>query len=91
MPLCCLETVTMPLLEEILPGPLLERLIAPRVELAAGAFVLYWMRTAVRAHENAALDTAIVAANALGIHVLVYHGVDERYPYASDRLHTFIL
>lgn len=58
---------------------------------ARGAFVLYWMRVAVRAEENAALDVALEAANALGLPVVVYHAVAERYPYASDRHHTFIL
>ncbi|CAN5469726.1 hypothetical protein BH11MYX1_BH11MYX1_41450 [soil metagenome] len=53
--------------------------------------VLYWMRMAVRDHENAALDAAVAAANALGLSVLVYHAVSERYPFASDRHHTFIL
>jgi hypothetical protein len=60
-------------------------------QAAKGAFVLYWMRVAVRDHENAALDAAIEAGNALGLPVLVYHAVSERYPYASDRHHTFLL
>ncbi len=54
-------------------------------------YVLYWMRVAVRDHENPALDAAVAAANALDATVLVYHAVSERYPYASDRHHTFIL
>ena len=54
-------------------------------------YVLYWMRVAVRDHENPALDAAIAAANALDAAVLVYHAVSERYPFASDRHHTFIL
>jgi deoxyribodipyrimidine photolyase len=54
-------------------------------------YVLYWMRVAVRDHENPALDAAVAAANALDATVLVYHGVSERYPFASDRHHTFIL
>ena len=58
---------------------------------APGSFVLYWMRVAVRDHENPALDAAIAAANALDKTVLVYHAVSERYPFASDRHHTFIL
>lgn len=56
-----------------------------------GAFVLYWMRTAVRAHENPALDVALTVGNALGLPVFVYHALSERYPYANDRHHTFIL
>ncbi len=54
-------------------------------------YVLYWMRVAVRDHENPALDAAVAAANALDVPVLVYHAVSERYPFASDRHHTFIL
>ena len=42
----------------------LDRLTPPE---SSGAFVLYWMRTASRGHENPALDTAIAAANHLGI------------------------
>lgn len=57
----------------------------------AGDFVLYWMRTALRAEENPALDVARSLANHLGVGVLVYHALSERYPYASDRHHTFIL
>ena len=63
---------------------------APPSELA-GDFVLYWMRTAVRSDENPALDVAIHFANQLGIPVFVYHALSERYPFASDRHHTFIL
>ncbi len=58
---------------------------------AAGAFVIYWMRTAVRAHENPALDVALTAGQRLGVPVFVYHALSEKYPYASDRHHTFIL
>jgi photolyase PhrII len=54
-------------------------------------FGLYWMATAVRADENPALSAAACLANDLGIPLLVYHGLSERYPYASDRIHTFIL
>lgn len=56
-----------------------------------GAFVLYWMRTAVRGRENPALDVAITLGNQLRVPVFVYHAVSERYRFASDRHHTFIL
>ena len=56
-----------------------------------GEFVIYWMRVALRGHENPALDTSLEAARALGVPVFVYQGLSERYPYASDRHHTFIL
>ena len=37
------------------------------------------------------IDASVRLGNALGLPVLVYHGVREDYPYASDRLHRFIL
>ncbi|MGA0060408.1 MAG: deoxyribodipyrimidine photo-lyase, partial [Planctomycetota bacterium] len=76
-----------------LPAHLAERLAdpAPAPPRPGGEFVLYWMRTAVRGHENPALDVARSAAAALGLPVLVYHAVSERYPFASDRHHAFIL
>ncbi len=83
----------MPTTSSILPEHLRERTrrIGVRPENAGGDFVLYWMRTAVRAHENPALDVALLLANARRLPVLVYHALSERYPYASDRHHTFIL
>jgi photolyase PhrII len=78
----------------LLPSPLAERLhVAPESAevLTSGEYVLYWARTAVRAHENPALDTAIALGAALGVPVFVYHALSERYPYASDRHHLFIL
>ncbi|MEO1170789.1 MAG: NAD(P)-binding protein, partial [Myxococcota bacterium] len=56
-----------------------------------GEYVVYWMRTAVRGHENPALDAAIGLAESLGLPLWVYHAVSERYPFANDRHHTFIL
>jgi photolyase PhrII len=77
----------------VLPPHLAERTrrIGTRAENEVGRFVLYWMRTAVRGHENPALDVALSLANARRLPLLVYHAVSERYPYASDRHHTFIL
>lgn len=77
----------------LLPPHLQERtcLASARPENEAGRFVVYWMRTAVRGHENPALDVALSLANARRVPLLVYHAVSERYPYASDRHHTFIL
>ena len=59
--------------------------------IGGGHFVLYWMCTAMRAYENPALDVAIEMANHLQVPVLIYQGLSERYPYASDRHHQFIL
>jgi photolyase PhrII len=76
-----------------LPEHLAERtrLVVDRPAPQGGAFVLYWMRTAVRGHENPALDAALLAGKSLGLPVFVYHALSERYPFASDRHHTFIL
>ncbi len=59
--------------------------------VAGGEFVLYWMQTTQRAHDNFALNFAIEQADLLGIPVLVYHGLRHDYPWASDRFHTWIL
>ena len=54
-------------------------------------FVLCWLQQALRAVDNPVIDAAVLLGNAWGLPVLVYHGVREDYPYASDRLHGFIL
>jgi deoxyribodipyrimidine photo-lyase len=71
---------------------------APRVRAVnahplspSGKYVLCWLQQALRAFDNPAIDAAVLLGNALGLPVLVYHGVREDYPYASDRLHAFIL
>ena len=57
-----------------------------------GEFILYWMQgVTMRSRANFALTFAIEQANALGLPVLVYHGLRHDYPWASDRHHTFIL
>ena len=73
--------------------------LAPRVHPlndraidAAGAdYVLCWLQQALRADDNPAIDAAIELGRALGLPVLVYHGLRHDYPHASDRLHRFIL
>ena len=60
--------------------------------VAKGArYVLCWLQQALRATDNPVIDAAVRLGNVLGLPVLVYHGVREDYPYASDRLHHFIL
>ena len=54
-------------------------------------YVLCWLQQALRARDNPVIDAAICLGNDLGLPVLVYHGLREDYPYASDRLHRFIL
>ena len=76
-----------------LPEHLAERLQV-RFDCAtnlAGGFVLYWMNHAIRAHENPALDVAILTAEQLKLPVLVYQELSEGSRFANDRHHTFIL
>ena len=56
-----------------------------------GEHVLYWMQSTFRAEDNHALAFAVEQANRLGLPLLVYHGLRHDYPWASDRLHTFLL
>lgn len=58
---------------------------------ASGRYVLCWLQQALRHRDNPVIDAAVRLGNALRLPVLVYHGVREDYPYASDRLHHFIL
>ena len=56
-----------------------------------GRYVLYWMRSAVRAHENPALDVALGTAAALHLPGFVLQSLGEGGPFASDRHHRFAL
>ncbi|MEP7147603.1 MAG: deoxyribodipyrimidine photo-lyase [Acidobacteriota bacterium] len=54
-------------------------------------YVLYWMQMYKRTSHNHALIFAIRKANELKLPLVVYEGLKYCYPWASDRLHTFIL
>ena len=54
-------------------------------------YVLYWMQMYKRADHNHALTWAKTKANELDLPLVVYEGLKYYYPWASDRLHTFIL
>ena len=56
-----------------------------------GDYVLYWMGSTQRFEENWALRYATLEADRLGLPLLIHHGLDPTYPYASDRVHTFVL
>lgn len=56
-----------------------------------GRYVLYWMQMFKRVRFNHALRFAIQAANERNLPLVVYEGLKYYYPWASDRLHTFIL
>ena len=54
-------------------------------------YVLYWMQIFKRASHNYALNFAIQMANERRLPLVVYEGLKFYYPWASDRIHTFIL
>lgn len=54
-------------------------------------YVLYWMQMFKRTSHNHALKFAIEQANERKLPLVVYEGLKYYYPWASDRLHTFIL
>ncbi len=57
----------------------------------SGEFVLYWMQMQRRFFHNHSLDYAIKCANELSKPLVVYEGLRLDYPWASVRLHQFIL
>jgi len=57
----------------------------------AGRYVVYWMQMYKRVDNNHALTFAIRKANEFKLPLLVYEELNYYCPWASDRLHTFIL
>lgn len=53
--------------------------------------MLYWMQMFKRTTHNHALNFAIREANERKIPLVVYEGLKFYYPWANDRIHTFIL
>ena len=56
-----------------------------------GRYVLYWMIAARRTRYNFALQRACELARDHGKPVLVLEPLNAGYPFASDRLHAFVL
>lgn len=56
-----------------------------------GRYVLYWMQMFKRTSHNHSLTWAIRKANEMKLPLVVYEGLKYYYPWASDRLHTFVL
>lgn len=54
-------------------------------------FVLYWMIATRRPSWNFALDRAIDHARALNKPLVVFEALEADYPWASDRLHRFLI
>jgi deoxyribodipyrimidine photo-lyase len=58
---------------------------------ADGAWVVYWMIANRRTSFNFALERAADWARHLGLPLLVLEALRSSYPWASDRLHRFII
>jgi deoxyribodipyrimidine photo-lyase len=56
-----------------------------------GDYVLYWAQIFRRLERNHALDYAVECSRALAKPLVVYEGLRLDYPWASQRLHRFIL
>lgn len=67
------------------------RLLNNHTANADAKYVLYWMQMFKRTTHNHALNFAIAEANARKLPLVVYEGLKFYYPWANDRLHTFIL
>lgn len=63
---------------------------APLVHSGAD-YVLCWLQQTLRADNNPVIDAALAFGRLSGKPVVVYHGLGQHYPHASDRLHHFIL
>src|SRR4051812_33790183 len=61
------------------------------VERPDRQYVLYWAQANRRVNANHGLLYAVELANRWNLPVLCYEGVTCIYPYANDRLHTFLL
>jgi deoxyribodipyrimidine photo-lyase len=57
----------------------------------AGDYVLYWMIASRRLRYNFALDRALEHCRALGKPLVIFEALRVDYPWASDRLHRFVL
>lgn len=67
------------------------RLLNDKPENKKAEYVLYWMQMFKRTTHNHALKFAIEQANELNLPLVVYEGLKFYYPWANDRIHTFIL
>ena len=67
------------------------RLLNDKPIRAGGAFVLYWMTAHRRIGWNFALDRALEWVRELGKPLVILEALRAGYPWASDRLHRFVL
>ena len=75
-----------------LPEHLSERckLANSKKELNGQGPVIVWLKSSLRTHENPALDAGRIIAAQHKRPLLVYQGIDERYPHANARHHNIL-
>ncbi len=56
-----------------------------------GGYVLYWMTAFRRPYDNFALQRAVEWAKGLGRPLVIFEALRTDYPWASERLHRFLL
>lgn len=78
---------------ESLPNHLSERIrvVGERNYIQNSGPVIVWLKSTHRFHENPAIDVARIIAHQNDLPLLIYHGIDERYPWASLRHHNSLL
>ncbi len=67
------------------------RAVNDRAVNAAGAYVLYWMIANRRTRFNFSLDRALAWARELGRPLVVLEALRIDYPFASERIHRFVI
>ncbi|MCS7026041.1 MAG: deoxyribodipyrimidine photo-lyase [Bryobacteraceae bacterium] len=67
------------------------RYLNDRAPRSKARYVLYWSQMNRRVDCNHALSYAAEVANRCKLPLLVYEAITCSYPYANDRLHTFML
>ena len=60
-------------------------------ELYGEGPIVVWLKSSLRTHENPALDAGRILAQRFHRPLLVYQGIDERYPHANARHHNILL
>lgn len=75
----------------LLPGNLRVTVVRDVPPNPEGAIVLYWMVANRRLRDNPALDRAVRHARELGRPLVVVEPSRADYPWASDRMHRFVL
>jgi len=67
------------------------RMVNDYHEVTGDGPVVVWLKSALRVHENPAIDIGLLVAERYQKSLLIYQAIDERYPHASLRHHNMLL